>query len=154
MPRIDVDLNPSQADWDEVNRGLTAFNAPFTGADNYQRLAIFIRDEQDQIIGGLTGETYWDWLYVENLWLHESIRGQDYGTQIMTLAEAEARKRGCIRVHLDTLGFQALGFYQKLGYSLYGQIDNFINGYARYYLKKELKEVTSKDNPIRKKTER
>jgi GNAT superfamily N-acetyltransferase len=138
MPRLDVDLNPSQTDIDTRDRLLESFNDPFIGPDGYQKLAAFIRDDDGTIVGGLTGVTYWRWLYIANLWLHECLRGQQWGSRLMTTAEEEARKRGCTRAHGDTLGFQALGFYQKLGYTLFGQIDDFAGGYARYYLQKVL----------------
>ena len=57
----------------------------------------------------------------------------------MQLAEGEAKRRGCHGAHLDTLSSQALPFYQKLGYTVFGQIDDLPVGHARYYLKKSLK---------------
>ena len=41
---------------------------------------------------------------------------------------------------LDTLSFQARPFYEKLGYRVYGQLEDFPagSGHTRYYLTKTL----------------
>jgi len=54
------------------------------------------------------------------------------------MAEEEARRRGCHSVHLDTLSFQALPFYQKHGYAVFGALENHPVGHTRYFLKKKL----------------
>lgn len=51
---------------------------------------------------------------------------------------AEARRRGCEHALLDTLSFQALGFYTKLGYREFGRLTGFSGGHERYYLTKAL----------------
>jgi hypothetical protein len=49
-----------------------------------------------------------------------------------------ALERGCRHAYLDTFSFQALGFYEKQGYAVYGQLENFPTGASRYFLKKTL----------------
>jgi ribosomal protein S18 acetylase RimI-like enzyme len=56
----------------------------------------------------------------------------------MSAAEGEARNRKCRHVFLDTLSFQALGFYQKLGYTEFGRLSGFGDKYDRYWLRKAL----------------
>ena len=118
--------------------GLLAFNVQYVGPDNYQPLNIYLRDESGTIVGGLLGITFWGWLFVSILWVSEALRGQDYGSTMIKMAEAEAVQRGCKNVYLDTLSFQALDFYRKLGYSVYGQLANFPEGHTRYFLTKPL----------------
>jgi GNAT superfamily N-acetyltransferase len=102
-------------------------------------LAILLRDPADkQVIGGLTGRSLYDWLFIEWLVVPESLRGQGLGRDLMGRAEAVARARGCVGVWLDTFEFQARPFYEKLGYSVFGQIDDFPRGSCRYFLQKRL----------------
>jgi ribosomal protein S18 acetylase RimI-like enzyme len=56
------------------------------------------------------------------------------------LAEAEriAQERGCIGAQLDTMSWQALTFYERHGYSVFGVLDNFPPGHRKYFLKKSL----------------
>jgi ribosomal protein S18 acetylase RimI-like enzyme len=130
--------DPDAAEWKAVDDGLGAYNDRFAPPSDFQRLAIFLRDEDGKLMGGLLGETYWGWLYVETLWVAEGARGQGWGTKLLAAGEAEALKRGCRAVHLDTMSFQALPFYQKHGYTVWGTLENFIGDHNRYFLRKQL----------------
>ena len=57
-------------------------------------------------------------------------------SEAKSLVEQEAKERGCIGVHLDTFSFQALPFYQKLGYEVFGEIEDHPIGHTRHYVKK------------------
>ncbi|MFA5792505.1 MAG: GNAT family N-acetyltransferase [Candidatus Gracilibacteria bacterium] len=129
---------PRKKDVEFIKDNLKKYNQKFTGPDNHQELAVFLKDENDQIKGGLTGGTYWDWLYIDALWIDESMRHKGYGKQLLELAENEAKARGCNNAHLDTHDFQALNFYQKNGYTICGQLDYLPKGHTRYLLKKTL----------------
>ncbi|MCB9159209.1 MAG: GNAT family N-acetyltransferase [Caldilineaceae bacterium] len=121
-----------------LHRGLEAFNRRVAGDVNYRPLNIFVRDDAGTVIGGLLGATYWTWLAIEILWLHEDLRGRGLGTQLVTMAEQEATRRGARHTQVDTVDFQALGFYQKLGYAVFGQLEDCPEGHTRYYLAKDL----------------
>jgi signal transduction histidine kinase len=56
----------------------------------------------------------------------------------MKRAEEIAKERGYTHIILETFSFQALPFYQKLGFVVYGQLDDFPPGHTRYSLKKKL----------------
>ena len=56
----------------------------------------------------------------------------------MVQAEAEAVRRGCTQIVLDTHNFQAPGFYTKLGYQISGAHQDYPRGYQVYYLEKKL----------------
>jgi len=56
----------------------------------------------------------------------------------MNLAEQEADRRGCIGVWVDTHSFQAPGFYERLGYSPFGVIEDYPPGHSRLFLQKRL----------------
>lgn len=99
-------------------------------------LEVFLLDDAQKVRGGLIGLTRWNCLLIDVLWVEESLRGQGFGRQLMELAEQQARQRGCIEGFLDTFSFQAKGFYEKLGYEAFAQIDDYPSGYTFYQLKK------------------
>ncbi len=102
-------------------------------------LEILLLDESLTIVGGLIASTSgWEWLVIDLLWVHDAHRDRGYGTRLMALAEQEARHRGCKHATLSTLSFQARGFYEKLGYTVVGQLDDFPPGQTKYWLKKSL----------------
>lgn len=134
--QISLDDQPSDADIRTLVHNLVAYNDTQAELENWQRLAIFIRDDRGVILGGLNGHTHWGWLFIAHLWVAELLRGQGYGKELVTLAEQEAIRRGCRHAHLDTFDFQALGFYQKLGYEVFGSLKAFPAGHSRFFLQK------------------
>ena len=56
----------------------------------------------------------------------------------MRRAEDEARRRGCRGIWLDSFTFQAPGFYQRLGYEIFGALDDYPPGDKRCFLRKRL----------------
>ena len=107
------------------------------GALRGKPLEVFLIDDRQKIRAGLVGLTRWNWLLIETLWVDESLRKQGFGSRMMTLAEQEAKRRGCTEAILDTFSFQAKGFYEKLGYEIFAQVDDYPSGYSFYQLKKE-----------------
>lgn len=138
---IAIETEPKQGDMMSVIKGLTEFNASKADGDTPNYLVATLRDRDANIVGGLVGATYLGWLQVQALWVSDSVRGGGYGTALLTMAESEAVRRGCPRVFLETLSFQALPFYEKCGYKVFSKLPDFPPGGARYALTKELGDV-------------
>jgi len=135
---VTVESEPKPGDMSAVVKGLTEFNASKAGGDRPNYLLITVRDTDGSVVGGLLGATYLGWLQVQAVWLPEELRGQRYGSALMDAAESEAIRRGCPRIFLETLSFQALSFYEKRGYSVFSRLPDFPPGGARYALTKVL----------------
>ncbi|MBW4697882.1 MAG: GNAT family N-acetyltransferase [Aphanocapsa lilacina HA4352-LM1] len=135
---VGAEDQPRLEDMEFLGEQLARFNAEQAGEDNFRRLALFLRAEDGSIVGGLVGATYWQWLYVDLLWVDERLRGQGYGGQLLAAAEQEARERGCLGAFLDTFSFQAPSFYLRRGYVVCGEVADFPTGHRRYGLKKNL----------------
>lgn len=135
---VAVETKPEPGDMGAVVRGLTEFNASQAGGDTPNYLLVTLRDGEGTMLGGLLGATYLGWLQVQALWVPETLRGGGHGTALMAEAEKEAVRRGCPRVFLETLSFQALPFYEKLGYKVFSKLPDFPLGGARYALTKDL----------------
>jgi GNAT superfamily N-acetyltransferase len=127
-----------QPAWDIIGGGITDFNQQHAGDEHPQRLCFALKAPDGTVVGGVIGIVYWDWLAVDLMYLPEALRGQGYGSQLLALIEEEGRRRGARHVHLDTFSFQAPEFYQRHGYRVFGQLQDFPPGHTRYYLTKEL----------------
>jgi GNAT superfamily N-acetyltransferase len=125
-------------DIQSVINGLDEFNESIVGKDNHKALNLIIKDESGKIIAGLIGGTYWGWLYVDRLWVDKSYRKKGIGKSLLEKAENEAKRRGCLNAHLDTMSFQALEFYKKQGYIVKCEIEDIPRGYSKYHLIKQL----------------
>jgi GNAT superfamily N-acetyltransferase len=136
---IVLKLNPEKADIDAIRDGLRAFNNARSGREaNWQPFVLHLIDPSGKPVGGLTGFTLFDWIFVELFHIPETLRGQGLGRALMDRAEAFARERGCIGIWLDTFSFQARPFYEKLGFTVFGTLDDHPIGGARYFMKKRL----------------
>lgn len=130
--------NPGTAAEEVILRGLVAFNeAKAPGAD-FRPLAVLVKGETGAVLGGLAGWTAWRWLYVRLFWLPETLRGRGLGREVLVRAEREALARGCHAAWLDSFAFQAPGFYQRCGYSVFGVLDDYPPGHRRFFLRKTL----------------
>ena len=123
---------------DFVREALMQFNNKRVGNDGHTPLNLIEYDADGNIIAGIIGGTYWGWMYVDILWVHEDHRKQGIGTKLLAEAEKEAARRGCHHVHLDTMSWQAPEFYKKHGYKVVGMLPDIPNGNQKYLLMKEL----------------
>lgn len=135
--QITLEDQPAKDDVDYVSKGLYDFNMRYSEADNFKPLHLFARDESGRLVGGLLGGTWWRWLHVDILWVEDACRGQGIGQALMARAETEAKRRGCEHAHLETHAFQAPRFYEKLGYRIFGELDDFPPGHKKYWLVKQ-----------------
>lgn len=129
---------PEQSVWGLIGQGLNDFNTEHGGDDNAQRICFAVQGPGQEIVGGVIAEIYWDWLYIDLMWLKEEHRKCGYGSRLLTLVETEARQRGAKHAFLDTFSFQAPDFYKKHGYQVFGALQDFPPGHQRYFLTKEL----------------
>ena len=136
--RLVLTERPDPAFREVMANGLGAFNSDRAGSGEWQTLAVLVQDEKGNAVGGLWGVTSYGWLCIELLFLPPELRGQGLGARIVSQAEAEALLRGCHGAWVDTFEFQARGFYERLGYGLFGQLDDYPNGLARFFMKKAL----------------
>lgn len=122
----------------QLHEGLTTFNESVVGSSPQVELMVAAYDETKFLLGGIKGHTQHGWLYVGWLWVSENCRHSGVGSRLMILAEQEAKKRGCHSSYLNTFSFQALEFYKKHGYEVYGELTDFPKGHSRIFLKKKL----------------
>lgn len=137
-----VEDDPDPEHVRQLVAGLVAYNRSRAEGPNRQSLGVFLR-VRDRIVGGADGYTHWGWLYVSHLWVDETVRHHGAGRQVMAAMEEAARRRGCRAAWLDTFSFQALGFYQGLGYRLFGELADYPPGHTRHYLWKSLDQSPS-----------
>lgn len=131
-------IQSDQPDWKLIGGGINQFNLEQTGDAGMQHLCFVLRGPDQEALGGVIGEVYWGWLYVNLMWLKPEARGRGFGSQLLASIEDEARRRGAKNVYLDTFSFQAPEFYKKYGYRVFGQLENFPAGQTRYFLTKAL----------------
>ena len=135
--RLDIDDQPTDADVEVLPNGLEAFNeSRWPGHQQWRPIAVFARDGAT-ILAGLAGETYGGWLFIRYLWVGDALRRKGVGRELIGAAERRAVERGCHSAYVDTFNFQAPGFYKKLGYEPFGELD-YPPDFKRIFLQKGL----------------
>ena len=129
---------PEESAWGIIGQGLQSYNIQEAGDNKFQRLCFALNSPDQEIVGGILGEVYWGWFYIDLLWVKDDLRGLGHGHRLLTVAEDEARKRGAAHAYLDTFTFQVPDFYFQHGYEIFGELQDFPTGHNRYFLKKEL----------------
>jgi ribosomal protein S18 acetylase RimI-like enzyme len=133
-----MNYTPNKNEIEFVNNALEKFNYEHAEPDNHVLLNIVEYDENQNVIAGILGGTYWGWLHIDILWVDEKFRMKKIGSQLLIAAENEAKKRGCHSVHVDTMSWQAPEFYRKHCYELISELDNIPNGYKKFHFIKRL----------------
>lgn len=121
-----------------IGGNLAAFNDVDVGPSRRRAIAVLVRNGQGALLAGLNGYTAWGWLYVQWLWVDESLRGQGMAGRMLQAAEEEARARGCHGAWIDTFNPAAEKAYTRQGYAVFGQLDDFPFGRSRKFLQKKL----------------
>jgi GNAT superfamily N-acetyltransferase len=139
-PKFTLTDTPTPEMWKAIADPLLAFNCSRVGRSDAPHPLILLLSgpDSDAVVGGLYGSTWLTYLYVNLLFIPEQMRRGGVGRKLMMEAEAEAVRRGCRAAVLDTFSFQARGFYEKLGYSVFGTLDDYPDGHSRFYLTKRL----------------
>ena len=102
------------------------------------RLEMVVKDKRGNILGGLYGESYWGWMYVNFLVVRKEYRNMGIGLELMKQIERETLKRNLTKIRLNTFDFQAPEFYKKLGFEVAAVEEGFPEGSKTYYMQKYL----------------
>ena len=140
-PAVDITLTEAEEDpaLEAMFRAIEAFNAPAAGQTDSKPVNLVVRRPgETEPCGGLFGHTLYRWFFVRLLFLPADLRRGGLGATLLRRAEAEAVARGCIGIHLDTFSFQARPFYEKMGFEVFGTIDDHPIGGHRFFMQKLL----------------
>lgn len=134
---IAINENPEKEEVDELIRCLVAYNDEKSTREEHRRLGGFVR-ENGELVGGISGYTTWNWLFVGHLWVAESKRGAGLGSRLLESIESAAIERDCTYAWLDTFSFQAPEFYRSHGYEEFALLEDFPPGFSRTFFRKAL----------------
>jgi GNAT superfamily N-acetyltransferase len=132
-----VEDDPRPEDVAVLSEGLTRHALPATRVPGFRRVAVFARDPSPAIVGGVFGTINWSWLHVSLIWVAEPLRHTGLGTRLIGEIERVAAARGCAHAHLDTFSYQARPFYERLGYRVFGVLDDYPPGHQRFFMRKD-----------------
>lgn len=108
------------------------------GMSKMSSFGLSLEDEKEKIVGGAQGVTYYGCLYVDMLWIDKGLRSQGWGARLMAEAEKIGKERHCTFATVNTMDWEALPFYQKLGYEIEFIREGYEKSSKMYMLRKML----------------
>ena len=99
-----------------------------------------VHNNQGEYVAGLLANCYWNGLEIDTLWVFEPLRGNGIGSKLVKQAEQFAIENGAVISFLKTVN--AKKFYEKLGYEVYGILEDRPIGTLLYHMKKRLQVVS------------
>ncbi|MFC3034384.1 GNAT family N-acetyltransferase [Pseudoalteromonas fenneropenaei] len=141
-PLADLHFELLESEHSEVasalSQQLVAFNRAHWDVKTREPLGATYKNAQGQLIAGVSGYTFGNWLHIERLWVADSLRGQGLGAKLLASIEAAALQRGCQYALLDTLEFQAKDFYLRAGYEVQWVQQHYPKTGSKYFMSKTL----------------
>lgn len=136
--RLEFQEEPAQDDLKVLSEGLIEEDILQKGMDRIRPFGIFIKRSDGTVIGGINGLSLYGSLYIEMLWIKPEWRGQGLGKKLVLESEKIGRERSCSFVTVTTMDWEALPFYQKLGYQIEFVREGYQKASKMYLLRKEL----------------
>ncbi|MCB0332149.1 MAG: GNAT family N-acetyltransferase [Bdellovibrionales bacterium] len=129
--KIEYKTELSQPEKDIINAGF-AKHTGAAGAPPYNKETLnWLAYDSDTLVGAVTTDILWDWIYVDELWVCDELRSQGLGTKLMQEVEQYALSKSLSGIWLWTQDWQAAEFYEKLGYEKFTEFDDFPKGFKR-----------------------
>jgi ribosomal protein S18 acetylase RimI-like enzyme len=97
---------PNPEDLQTLSTGLLSHHASKGHKRTWEKYCIFLKDNNGKAYAGIIVTFLWNGMHIDSLWVDTTLRGQNYGTKLMKMAEDEARKKGCTIAYTDTFTWQ------------------------------------------------
>ena len=134
---IVISATASEDDANALREAIHDYNYETTGYRDGKSLSCFLRVD-GELIAGIDGFTWGGYARIDYLWVVERHRGEGLGGRLLAAAEAEARRRGCVTIVLDSHSFQAPDLYRSRGYRDVGTTTETPRGYTQTLFQKDL----------------
>jgi ribosomal protein S18 acetylase RimI-like enzyme len=121
-----------------IDEGFSRYAIEKTGHDEKFDPVAFVAKDEDEIAGTVVVARFWGNLHIKYVIVEEKYRGNGIATDLMEQAFAYGRKHNCRFAFVETMNFQAQGFYQKLGFQLEFTREGFSHGTSIHHLRKLL----------------
>jgi len=122
----------------KIYKGFSRHAIEMTGHDEKFDSVAFVAMEDTSLAGAIVVERFWNALHVKYVYVDEHYRNQGLGTRLMQRAISYGSEQNCPFAFVETMSFQALDFYQKMGFDLDFTRSGYAHGTSFHYLSKKL----------------
>jgi ribosomal protein S18 acetylase RimI-like enzyme len=122
-------------------QGINAEAYKAKDSEKVKPFSFFVKDQTGKIHAGAIGITYYGCLYVDLLWVEKPLRKAGWGSKLIREAEKIGHERACTFATVNTMDWEALAFYQKLGYQIEFTREGYIHNSKKFMLRKPLRDI-------------
>lgn len=126
----------------KIYEGFSHHAIEMTGHDEKFDSIAFVAMEGAMFAGAVVVERFWHALHVKYVYVSDHYRNQGLGSRLMDRALAYGLEQNCPFAFVETMSFQALDFYQKMGFVLDFTRSGYAHGTSFHYLSKKLTLLT------------
>lgn len=124
----------------EIHEGFAKHAIEMTGYNELSDVIAFIAKDEDLFIGAVAVQIFWGALHIKYVFVKDEYREKKIASKLMQQAFNFGKNNKCNFAFVETMNFQALGFYQKLGFELDFTRSGYSHGTSFHYLHKDLKK--------------
>ncbi len=121
----------------QIYKGFSAHAIQMTGHDEMHDPLAFVASEGESLVGAIVVVPFWGALHIKYIYIDEKYRGKGLGTRLMQRAFAFGLQQKYPFAFVETMSFQALEFYQKMGFELDFTRPGYAHGTSFHYLTKK-----------------
>jgi GNAT superfamily N-acetyltransferase len=133
-----VEDSPKPADLALLEERVASAAIAAAGVGEDEPFGIFVRDDEQRIVAGISGMTWGGCCELHAMWVDEPLRGRGLARALMAEAESVARLRGCSVVQFFAYDLLAAGLHEHLGYETVGVVEDCPAGSAARWYRKRL----------------
>lgn len=138
MINIEYKENLEEQDYIMIDKEFNKYAEKHDVTCNYTPFNFMAKDG-DEVIGLITGHSYYEEVHIGDLIVLEEYRKKHVGSDLIKTVEEYFKDKGFGNINLTTYGFQALEFYKKCGYEVEHVRENKNNPkLTKYFLVKYL----------------
>jgi len=140
-----VEREMTEAEFERIKAGFTEHTIEHGNPkERYERFG-YVAMEGEKFVGCSSGLAYrktigyGNWFYITDLFIEKTFRGRGLGTELLRKLEERVISLDIGNIWTWTAGYEAPGFYQKQGYEIFCEMDDWYStGHSRVGLRKAL----------------
>jgi ribosomal protein S18 acetylase RimI-like enzyme len=129
----------------QIYDGFSRHAIEMTGYDEKLDSIAFVAMDKDSFAGAIVVELFWGALHIKYLYVADSYRNQKIGARLLQRAVDYGLEHNYTFAFVETMSFQALEFYQKMGFKLDFTRSGYSHGTSFHYLSMGLSSYPNKD---------
>jgi GNAT superfamily N-acetyltransferase len=127
----------------KIYEGFSRHAIQMTGYDEKGDAVAFVAMDSSRLSGAIVVERFCSALHIKYLYVDDHYRNQGLGARLMQKVFGYGLKHNCPFSFVETMSFQALDFYQKMGFELEFTRSGYAHGTSFHYLSKKLSHSSS-----------